>query len=77
MMLQCLTDTDPKSGGEPNTWLWPQLLPPLLNDDGSMLFSGIGGLVGTPYRPHARKIVFGTGFVSTYHDAPHVHIGAL
>ena len=51
------------------------LLPSFLDDDASILFIGIGSIIGTHYDSHAKKIVFGTGFVPIYHEAPNVHMG--
>jgi len=62
-------------GDELNTWLWPQLLPAFFDDDPSVLFLGIGSIIGTQYEAEAKKIVFGTGYSSTYHQAPNVHGG--
>lgn len=75
MQLQYFRGDAPNFGDELNTWLWPRLLPSFLDEDASILFIGIGSTIGTHYDPHAKKIVFGTGFVPTYHDAPNVHSG--
>lgn len=73
MQMQFFRGESPNFGDELNTWLWPRLLPGFFDDDASALFIGIGSIIGTHYDPHARKIVFGTGYVPTYHDAPDVH----
>lgn len=73
MKLQFFRGEAPNFGDELNTWLWPRLLPAFFDDDASALFLGIGSIIGTHYDPRAKKIVFGTGFVPTYHDAPNVH----
>jgi|GEM_PF-227657 len=48
-------------GDDLNPWLWPRLLPNLLDDDESSLFVGIGTILDERI-PHApMKVVFGTG----------------
>jgi succinoglycan biosynthesis protein ExoV len=48
-------------GDDLNPWLWPRLLPGLLDDDESSLFVGIGTILDERI-PHApAKVVFGTG----------------
>lgn len=48
-------------GDDLNPWLWPRLLPGLLDDDESSLFVGIGTILDERI-PHAPvKVVFGTG----------------
>jgi succinoglycan biosynthesis protein ExoV len=37
-----------------------------------VLFLGIGSVIGTHYDPVAKKVVFGTGYVPSYHQAPNV-----
>ena len=45
-----------------NTWLWPRLLPGLLDEDDRVLFVGIGSLLGLRRIPvEPLKLVFGTG----------------
>ena len=60
----------PNFGDELNPWLWPRLLPDLLDDNDDELFLGIGTILndGVPAPP--RKIVFGSGF--GYGLPPHV-----
>jgi succinoglycan biosynthesis protein ExoV len=71
--LQYYKGEKPNFGDELNNWLWPQLLPNFLDCDPSVLFIGIGSIVGSPYEANAKKIVFGTGYVSSYsHQAPDV-----
>lgn len=65
----------PNFGDELNAWLWPRLLPDFLDDDGAMLFLGIGSIIGDSYCRDAVKIVFGAGFVPQYRDKPNVHDG--
>ena len=52
----------PNFGDELNPWLWPRLLPDLLDDNDDELFLGIGTILndGVPAPP--KKIVFGSGF---------------
>lgn len=48
-------------GDDLNPWLWDQLLPGVLDQDKSILFVGIGTLLGK-YLPKAKRtIVFGSG----------------
>lgn len=54
-----------------NTWLWPRLLPGLLDDDGRVLFVGIGSLLGLRRIPvEPLKVVFGTGTGYQKSDRP-------
>jgi hypothetical protein len=74
--LQYFKGEQPNFGDELNTWLWPQLLHNFLDDDPSVLFIGIGSIIGTHYDNGSKKIVFGTGYVPSYHhQAPNVHGG--
>ncbi len=76
MKLEYFKGEQPNFGDELNAWLWPQLLPSFFDDDPSVLFLGIGSIIGTHYGPKSKKIVFGTGYVPTYHhEAPNVHGG--
>jgi Polysaccharide pyruvyl transferase len=76
MKLQYFKGDQPNFGDEINTWLWPQLLPNFLDNDASVLFLGIGSIIGAQYDNRSKKIVFGTGYVPTYHpQAPDVHGG--
>jgi Polysaccharide pyruvyl transferase len=47
-------------GDELNTWIWPRIIPDLLDDDDSSLFVGIGTLLNRRLPPQP-KIVFGSG----------------
>lgn len=74
MKLQWFRGGRPNFGDELNAWMWPRLLPGFFDDDASALFLGIGSIIGMPYDPAARKVVFGAGYVSGYHDhVPDVH----
>lgn len=75
MKLQYFQGEQPNFGDELNTWLWPQLLPGFLDDDPRILFIGIGSILGSHYDAGAKKVVFGAGYVPTYHQAPDVHGG--
>jgi succinoglycan biosynthesis protein ExoV len=48
-------------GDDLNAWLWPQLLPDLLEREDDRLFVGIGTLLNQRIPPAPRKIVFGAG----------------
>lgn len=73
MKLEFYRGEHPNFGDELNTWLWPQLLPHLFDDDPGTIFLGIGSIISNHYQADAKKIVFGTGFSSTYFTAPDVH----
>ncbi|HYO50568.1 MAG TPA: polysaccharide pyruvyl transferase family protein [Chloroflexia bacterium] len=48
-------------GDDLNTWLWPRLIPDLLDDDDSTLFVGIGTILDNRVPDGPSKIIFGTG----------------
>ncbi len=74
MKLQYFQGQRPNFGDELNTWLWPQLLPGFFDDDPSVLFFGIGSILGSQCNAAAKKIVFGAGYVTAYSDyVPDVH----
>jgi succinoglycan biosynthesis protein ExoV len=54
-------DPDGNFGDDLNAWLWPRLIPELLDGDGSTLFVGIGSILDRRIPQGPRKIVFGTG----------------
>ncbi|MDQ3706232.1 MAG: polysaccharide pyruvyl transferase family protein [Chloroflexota bacterium] len=61
MRLFYYQDPDGNFGDDLNAWLWPRLIPELLDDDGSTLFVGIGSILDRRIPQGPRKIVFGTG----------------
>ena len=69
----------PNFGDELNTWLWPQILPNFFDDDDRIVFIGIGSTIGKcfdyNYDAAKKKIVFGAGYVSEYHEKPDVNQG--
>jgi len=55
-------DTEPHNFGDAlNPWLWPRLLPDLLDEDDSMRFVGIGTLINHRLDPDCPTIILGTG----------------
>ena len=48
-------------GDDLNAWLWPRLIPEMLDDDDSSLFVGIGSILDSRIPHPPRKVVFGTG----------------
>jgi succinoglycan biosynthesis protein ExoV len=73
--LEYFKGEQPNFGDELNSWLWPQLLPSFFDNDPRVIFLGIGSILANTFDPEAKKIVFGTGFSSTYRQAPNVHGG--
>ena len=68
MQLKFFRGARPNFGDELNLWMWPRLLPEFLDDDPSVIFIGIGSVLGLPYDTAARKVVVGTGYVPQYHS---------
>src|SRR5688500_13456668 len=63
----------PNFGDDLNPWMWPRLIPGFFDDDESVLFLGIGSIIGQKkYPATVRKILFGPGFVPEYHEKPDV-----
>ncbi len=52
----------PNFGDELNPWIWPKLLPGLLDDSADELFLGIGTILNDSVPDAPRKIVFGSGY---------------
>jgi succinoglycan biosynthesis protein ExoV len=48
-------------GDDLNGWLWPQLIPELLDDNENSLFIGIGSILDSRIPEGPTKVVFGTG----------------
>jgi len=48
-------------GDDLNPWLWPKLLPGIIDEDGSTLFVGIGSIMNQFIPDAPLKIVFGSG----------------
>jgi len=62
----------PNFGDELNPWLWPRLLPGLLDDSHDELFLGIGTILNNGVPTEPRKIVFGSGF--GYGEPPRIEL---
>ncbi len=73
MKIMYFRGKHPNFGDELNTWMWQKILPDFFDDNDKELFIGIGSTIGNHYDSSAKKIVFGTGFVPTYHEKPDVH----
>jgi succinoglycan biosynthesis protein ExoV len=63
----------PNFGDDLNTWIWPQVIPGVLDEDDTRLFVGIGTLL-TNRLPPQPKIVFGSG--AGYVGMPDLRRGA-
>ncbi|HVF98502.1 MAG TPA: polysaccharide pyruvyl transferase family protein, partial [Chloroflexia bacterium] len=61
MRLFYYQDPGGNFGDDLNAWLWPRLIPELLDGNGSTLFVGIGSILDRRIPQGPRKIVFGTG----------------
>lgn len=75
MKVQFFRGEQNNFGDELNLWLWPKLLPDFFDDDTSILFIGIGSILGKIFEDTAKKIVFGAGHVADYNDIPTVNGG--
>ncbi len=76
MKLTYFQGTPPNFGDELNATMWQSLLPGgFLDDDGDVLFLGIGSIIQDIYPTDARKIVVGSGFAGAYSARPDVHDG--
>lgn len=54
-------DRNQNVGDELNAWLWPRLIPEVLDDDERAMFLGIGSLLNSNLPADPFKVVFGTG----------------
>jgi hypothetical protein len=70
MKIHYFRGVHPNFGDELNTWMWPKIVPDFFDDDGRVLFIGIGSTIGDHHDRAARKIVFGSAFVPKYYDMP-------
>ena len=61
MKLFYYKDPGGNFGDDLNAWLWPRLIPELLDDRDDTLFVGIGSILDRRIPQEPRKIVFGTG----------------
>ncbi len=61
MQLHYYRDGIGNFGDDLNAWLWPRLIPDLLDDNPDTLFLGIGTLLNNRLPSRPRKVVFGTG----------------
>jgi succinoglycan biosynthesis protein ExoV len=62
MKMLVWRDQHTNFGDELNLWLWPKLIPELLDGDPSTRFLGIGSIIFNDLDPGALKVVFGAGF---------------
>lgn len=76
MKLTYFEGNPPNFGDELNSWMWRDLLPKdFLDDDGDVLFLGIGSIIQDIYPATALKVVVGSGFAGGYSRLPDVHDG--
>ncbi len=61
MKLFYYQDPEGNFGDDLNAWLWPRLIPDLLDDDDSTLFVAIGSILDRRIPQEPQKVVFGTG----------------
>lgn len=61
MKLFYYQDPEGNFGDDLNAWLWPRLIPDLLDDDDGTLFVAIGSILDRRIPQEPQKIVFGTG----------------
>jgi succinoglycan biosynthesis protein ExoV len=72
MKIQHYEGPHPNFGDDLNLWMWPRLIENFFDEDDSVLFIGIGSIIGLPYNPASKKIIFGAGMVPQYHKIPDV-----
>ena len=65
----------PNFGDDLNPWMWPQLLPGLVDDDEAVRLLGVGSILSPRFNGGGRKVVCGTGFVSEYAWLPDLRHG--
>lgn len=61
MKLYYYVDTRGNFGDDLNPWLWPKLLPGIIDEDESELFVGVGTLLNNNVPRAPSKVVFGSG----------------
>ncbi len=61
MKLFYYHDSGGNFGDDLNAWLWPRLVPELLDDDEGTLFVAIGSILDRRIPQGPRKVIFGTG----------------
>ena len=61
MKLYYYIDQRGNFGDDLNPWLWPKLIPGIIDDDDSEIFVGIGTLLNNNIPAGPNKIVFGSG----------------
>lgn len=61
MKLYYYVDKRGNFGDDLNPWLWPKLIPDLIDDDDSEIFVGIGTLLNNNIPAGPDKIIFGSG----------------
>ena len=61
MKLYYYIDKRGNFGDDLNPWLWPQLIPSLIDDQDDELFVGIGTLLNDRVPKEPKKVVFGSG----------------
>jgi succinoglycan biosynthesis protein ExoV len=72
MRLVMWRGAEPNFGDELNLWIWPKVIPGILDDDETDLFVGIGTLLNHRLPPQ-HKVVFGSG--AGYGDQPDLRDG--
>ncbi len=77
MKLTYFEGNPPNFGDELNATIWDTLLPGgFLDDNGDVLFLGIGSIIQDIYPAKARKVVVGSGYAGAYSALPDVHDGS-
>ena len=61
MKLYYFKEQNGNFGDDLNEWLWPKLIPGVMDDDDSALFIGIGTIINDLIPGGCNKIVFGSG----------------